>query len=326
MSGREVPRATSVMPMNHGFRPAASDSPMAPWTRNWAPITDHKMPNTSHLSPARTTTLRPKIQPVNSSPISMSSIRASISSRGPVRCEIARFRMYGTKRAMRATPSYCVRLPSSNIVAATTVTIARNTASRRTISFEVLIGRTRALAPITNAGGASRLRISGHEFAESAGVRRATDLHRNAPSGAHRAAPQRVAIRMAHRHVDVRAAADPRRDIVDPEVQVLVHGRLERERANDPRRKVLLGRADVSLPDFEDIVQTRLAQGRGVVPHDDVLGDALCLVQGQLLVRRQPHVPVKGSLEPPIDAEQFEFLRVVLDRRVEEVEVEDGAG
>src|SRR2546425_12993564 len=100
---------------------------------------------------------------------------------------------------------------------------------------------------LTNTGGASRLRISGHEFAEPTGVDRATDLHRNAPSGAHRAAPQRVAIRMAHRHVDVRAAADPRGDIVDPKLQVLVHGRLERERADDPWRKVVLGRADVPL-------------------------------------------------------------------------------
>ncbi len=37
------------------------------------------------------------------------------------------------------------------MVAATTVTIARKTASRRTISREVLIGRTSALTPITNA-------------------------------------------------------------------------------------------------------------------------------------------------------------------------------
>src|SRR3989441_3292027 len=166
---------------------------------------------------------------------------------------------------------------------------------------------------------------SGDEFAEPTGVRRATNLHRNAPSRAHRAAPQRVAVRMAHRHVDVRTAADPRGDIVDPKVQVLVHGRLEREWADDPRRKVFLRRADVSLRDVENVVQTRLAQGGGVVAYDDIRGDALCLVQGQLLVRRQPHVPVQGSLEPPIDPEQLELLRVILDRRVKEVEVEDGA-
>src|SRR5207245_11482944 len=38
-----------------------------------------------------------------------------------------------------------------NIVAATTVRISGNTAARRKLSFEVLIGRKRALAPITNA-------------------------------------------------------------------------------------------------------------------------------------------------------------------------------
>src|SRR5437867_8447105 len=52
---------------------------------------------------------------------------------------------------MSATPSYCVRLPSRSRVAATTVTIARKTASRRTISRVVLIGRTSALTPITKA-------------------------------------------------------------------------------------------------------------------------------------------------------------------------------
>src|SRR6266487_2571413 len=52
---------------------------------------------------------------------------------------------------MRARPSYRVRFPSSKSVAATNVTIARNTASRRTISREVLIGRTSALAPMTKA-------------------------------------------------------------------------------------------------------------------------------------------------------------------------------
>src|SRR6266571_681416 len=151
MSGNEVPRATTVIPMNHGFMPIAADKPIAPWTRNWAPITDQRMPNTSHLRPARTTTFRPKIQPVKARPISRSSIRSWISAAGPVRWEIARFSTYGTKSAMSATPSYCVRLPSRSKVAATTVTIARKTASRSTISRVVLIGRTIALTPITKA-------------------------------------------------------------------------------------------------------------------------------------------------------------------------------
>ena len=59
--------------------------------------------------------------------------------------------------------------------------------------------------------------------------------------------------------------------------------------------------------------------------HDHVLRDPLRLVQGQLLVRRQPHVSVEGRLEPPVNAEQLELLRLLLDRRVEEIEVEDRA-
>ena len=151
MSGNEVPRATNVIPTNQGLIPTTVDRLIAPWTRNWAPITDQRTPKISQLSPARTSTFRPKIQPVNSSPIVMSSTRSSISSAGPVRWEIARFRMYGTKRAINATPSYWVRLPSNSKVAATRLTIARKTASRRTISRDVLIGRTSALTPITKA-------------------------------------------------------------------------------------------------------------------------------------------------------------------------------
>src|SRR5205809_196349 len=151
MSGNEVPRATNVIPTNQGLIPTTVERLIAPWTRNWAPITDQRTPKISQLSPARTSTFRPKIQPVNSSPIVMSSTRSSISSAGPVRCEIARFRMYGTNRAINATPSYWVKLPSKRRVAATRLTIARKTASRRTISRDVLMGRTSALTPITNA-------------------------------------------------------------------------------------------------------------------------------------------------------------------------------
>src|SRR2546428_1505177 len=130
---------------------------------------------------------------------------------------------------------------------------------------------------------------------------------------------------MAHRHVDVRPTADPRGHVVDPELQVLVDRGLERERADDPRPEVLLRRPHVPLGDVEYLAQAGFAEGRGVVSHDDVFRNALGLVERELLVRRQAYVAVQGRLEAPVDAEELELLPMLLDRGVEEIEVEDRA-
>ena len=59
------------------------------------------------------------------------------------------------------------------------------------------------------------------------------------------------------------------------------------------------------------------------MPHDHVFRDPLGVVEGPLLLRGQPDMAVQGRLEAPIDAEEFQLLPVVLDRRIEEVEVEN---
>src|SRR5438132_9957425 len=59
------------------------------------------------------------------------------------------------------------------------------------------------------------------------------------------------------------------------------------------------------------------------MPHDHVFRNPLGVVESPLLLRGQPDMAVQGRLKAPIDAEEFQFLRVVLDRRIEEVEVEN---
>src|SRR2546426_6045271 len=130
---------------------------------------------------------------------------------------------------------------------------------------------------------------------------------------------------MADRHVDVRPAAGPRGPVVNPKLQVLVDRGLERERADDPRSEMFLRRPHVPFGDVEYLAQAGFAQGRAVVSHDDVFRNALGLVERELLVRRQAYVAVQGRLEAPVDAEELELLPMLLDRGVEEIEVEDRA-
>src|SRR3989475_4608454 len=162
-----------------------------------------------------------------------------------------------------------------------------------------------------------------HDLVEPAAVDAASDLHRDPSSRAHRTPPERVPVRMAERHVDVRPASDPGGHVVDPELEVLVDRGLERERADDPGSEVFLGRPHVPLGDVEHLAQAGLAEGRAVVSHDDVFRNALGGLERELLVRRQPHMAVQGRLEAPVDAKEFELLPLLLDRRVEEIEVED---
>src|SRR3989304_3519610 len=56
MSGRDVARATTVIPRIQGLSPDARERPRAP-----APGRDHRTPNTSQRRRARTSILRPKI-------------------------------------------------------------------------------------------------------------------------------------------------------------------------------------------------------------------------------------------------------------------------
>src|SRR3989442_1018110 len=130
---------------------------------------------------------------------------------------------------------------------------------------------------------------------------------------------------MSERQVDVRPAADPRGHVVNPKLQVLVDRGLERERADDPRSEMFLGRPHVPFGDVEYLAQAGFAEGRAVVSHDDVFRNALGLVERELLVRRQAHMAVQGRLEAPVDAEEPELLPLLLDRGVEEIEVEDRA-
>src|SRR3990170_2226953 len=312
---------------------------------------------------------------------------------------------------MRATPLNAVIPPSRRRAAATTLTIARNTASRRTISRDALMGRWIALIPITNAivtivearafpramsghpswtaipltrrwgraeivdtrsapttkrlrrifpatpaalsvmnvapwfrtrkpttiapiqrrgsrdgilrripsdgprdgtGRYERLRAvapepagSGDDLREPPRLGGAADLHRDPAARAHGPAPEGVSVGMADGHVDVRAPADPGRDVVDPEAELLVDGGLEREGPKDPGRVVLLGRLHVALREVERVPEARLPEGRAVVPDDDVLREALVFPEGQLLDRGDPHVPVEGRLEAPVDAEEL---------------------
>src|SRR3989475_11236172 len=150
------------------------------------------------------------------------------------------------------------------------------------------------------------------------------DLPRDPAARAHRTPPQRVAIRVAEGHVGVRPASDAGGDVVDVEILLAIHAGLEGERSHDPRGVMLLRRLHPFLREAEDLVQCTLPEGRGVVTNHDVPGDPLEWIQRELLVRGKADVPVEGRLDPPVDAEELQPLAPPLERRVEEVEVEDG--
>src|SRR2546430_1063665 len=94
----------------------------------------------------------------------------------------------------------------------------------------------------------------------------------------------RVPMGRAEGYVPVPPPADPGRDVVHPELQVLVDRGLEREGPDDPRRKVLLCRLHIPLRNREDFVQAGFPQRGGVVPHDHVFRDPLGLVERPLLL------------------------------------------
>ena len=125
-------------------------------------------------------------------------------------------------------------------------------------------------------------------------------------------------------HVDVGAASDPGGDVVDVEVQVLVDAGLQAERSDDSGLVVLLRGLHVFLGHLERLVEKGLPEGGGVVSAYGVLGDDAVLLQFHLLFGGEPDVAVEGGLEPPVDTEELHLLPLLLERVVEEVEVEDG--
>src|SRR5947199_4937388 len=89
-------------------------------------------------------------------------------------------------------------------------------------------------------GALTKMARSSDELPEAAGVDPLADLHRDPSTRAHAPMPEGVPVRVAHRHVDVRPATDARRDVVDPELQVLVHRGLTDEGSDEPRRQMWL--------------------------------------------------------------------------------------
>src|SRR5947207_3823136 len=172
-------------------------------------------------------------------------------------------------------------------------------------------------------GALTKMARSGDELPEAAGVDPSANLHGDPSPRAHAPTPEGVPVGVAHRHVDVRPAADARRDVVDPELQVLVHGGLQGERSDDPRRKMSLRRGHVPLRHVEHVLEARLAQGRAVVADDHVLRNPFRVRERELLIRREANVSVEGRLEPPIDSQELELLGFLFDGGIEEIEVED---
>src|SRR6266566_1106586 len=153
-----------------------------------------------------------------------------------------------------------------------------------------------AFGPYWKVGGGNPRNRSRHDLVEPTAFDAPPDLHRDPSPRTHRTAPERVPVRVAHRHVDVRPAADTRRHVVDPELQVFVDRGLEGERSDDPRSEVFLRRPDVPFGDVEDRREAGLPEGRRVVSDDDVFGNALGLGERHLLIGRQSHVSVRGRL------------------------------
>ena len=129
---------------------------------------------------------------------------------------------------------------------------------------------------------------------------------------------------MTDGHVDVGSASDTRCDIIDVEVEVLVDTGLQTERSDDSGIVELLGGLDILLCELVCLGQERLPQCGGVVTADGVLGNDSVLFELHLLLSGKPAVSVQGGLESPVDSQELQFLALLLQRGVEEVEVEDG--
>ncbi len=86
-----------------------------------------------------------------------------------------------------------------------------------------------------------------------------------------------------------------RGDVVNVEVQVLVHTGLQAERPDDSRSVVLLAWPLRTFRPAQRPSPARLSQRGGVMAADGVLGVDLSLVHGHLLWRRQPDVAVKAE-------------------------------
>ena len=121
-------------------------------------------------------------------------------------------------------------------------------------------------------------------------------------------------------HVHIGAASDPRRDVVNEEVQVFIHTGLQTEGPDDAGCIVLLRRFDVLLRQPESLLQERLAQGCRIVAADRVLRVDLAFVQRQLLRGRKTAVTVQAGLKAPVYADELDAF---CDGRVEIVQIED---
>src|SRR5205809_358354 len=124
-------------------------------------------------------------------------------------------------------------------------------------------------------GALTKMARSGDELPEAAGVDPSANLHGDPSPRAHAPTPEGVPVGVAHRHVDVRPAADARRDVVDPELQVLVHGGLQGERPDDVlldagRREILL-RDHVLLEEGLRLLPILLEGSRGEEPPLELL-------------------------------------------------------
>src|ERR1019366_8656456 len=129
-------------------------------------------------------------------------------------------------------------------------------------------------------------------------------------------------VRGAHVRVHVCAAADARCDVVNVEVHVLINDRLQAKRSDYWGAVVSLREGDKSFGHYIDSLKQRLSERRVRVADDSHQRVAVFCRQLQGLLGGDSHQSVKVAFESKINAEELDLL---VDRRIEEVEVEHGA-
>ena len=84
---------------------------------------------------------------------------------------------------------------------------------------------------------------------------------------------------MTDPHMDISSTTNPRRYIIDIEVEIFVDAGLKAERPYDSRSKVFLSRLHILLGELKGVLQKRLPKGAGIVSTYSIFGDYLILIE-----------------------------------------------